>query len=184
MRTAQVLEPWDRPRPLERMWCIWELYCATITESVVLDIVIGADEESRFNSALACEMYRIEDALRKSGNDAQGKPEDVARLKAIIAASGGMAAVDTAVQGRLQKWLQDSGERVLGDLTKGLNRFDGCASMEVSATAAAAQRNQDAKKLLQLFRSRCGVELDSTPPEVLKKALEDMLHEGAAAPPR
>ncbi|KAJ3056529.1 Kinesin light chain 3, partial [Rhizoclosmatium hyalinum] len=48
---VMVLQPWDDPIPLKRVWCIFELYASTVTNSQ-FHVAMSTDEETQFLNAL------------------------------------------------------------------------------------------------------------------------------------
>ena len=49
--TALFLDPWERPEPLARAWCLWELY-HTVDCGARLDVVMSGEQRRRFRRAL------------------------------------------------------------------------------------------------------------------------------------
>ena len=49
--TVLFLDPWERPEPLARAWCLWELY-HTVDCGARLDVVMSDEQRRRFRRAL------------------------------------------------------------------------------------------------------------------------------------
>merc|ERR1719189_2393891 len=65
-RMVMVLQPWYRPKPLTRCWCLYELYLASVSETEVLMTFTPQDEDrvaeaSAKNPVLADQMMEHTD---------------------------------------------------------------------------------------------------------------------------
>jgi hypothetical protein len=52
-----LLAPWDRPLPLTRAWCLWELYC-TVDTGTTFSVCLGPAQRTAFEVALL-ESYDV-----------------------------------------------------------------------------------------------------------------------------
>jgi len=50
-RFVLVSEPWNKPKPLSRSWCVWEMWCAVRCDAE-WEIVMGPDHEKEFGRTL------------------------------------------------------------------------------------------------------------------------------------
>ena len=50
-RVVMIMEPWENPIPLTRVWCLWEVYCASNTESV-FEVAMSKSESKRFRTII------------------------------------------------------------------------------------------------------------------------------------
>lgn len=46
-RTVMIIDDWNRPLPLNRGWCIWELY-STVSAGKTFEVAMSAENEQRF----------------------------------------------------------------------------------------------------------------------------------------
>ena len=60
--TVLVLSPWERPIPLTRSWCIWEIY-STIATKGIFDVAMPPRARMEFREALVKEFDSITKAM-------------------------------------------------------------------------------------------------------------------------
>ena len=58
-----VLSPWNDPMPIQRAWCLFEIFTALEDENVCLHIKIPSNESSMLKSALAKDSKYLVQAL-------------------------------------------------------------------------------------------------------------------------
>ena len=58
-----VMDPWHKPMPLSRVWCLWELFCAH-KAGKQLEVVNGPESAASFRDAIASEGRFTEALVR------------------------------------------------------------------------------------------------------------------------
>jgi hypothetical protein len=104
--TVMILSPWDAPQPLERAWCLWELYC-TVEMGAEFSVCLGADERDAFEAAILEDFDVVFDVFATiSVEKAEaGDPRDEAMIKAAVAAEVGFARLDAMAFERMRSWI-------------------------------------------------------------------------------
>uniref|UniRef100_A0A7S1WXY6 Uncharacterized protein n=1 Tax=Alexandrium catenella TaxID=2925 RepID=A0A7S1WXY6_ALECA len=125
-----LMTPWNNPRYLTRVWCVYEMYTA-INSSVKTSIIMPPKEEEAFRKALR-EQTGLDDVWRDLGNvdaeSAQASVEaDRKNILALVEKSPGFKEFNSAVVIKLKSWMVDSSE---GYLRMGL---EGVATVDDSA---------------------------------------------------
>ena len=145
-----VFEPWERPLPLWRAWCVWEMYCAykTMDKGTKWEIIMGPQHEALFGKMLVNEgASQILDTIRDMdvANAVAYRPEEAEMIHGEIKklasdeVSSGHTAVNTALKGILRYTVSECSTRLL---------------QEATAAAAAAPEPEDAAgRLKQQFAS-------------------------------
>ena len=62
--TVMIVEPWENPITLTRAWCLWEIFCTSITKSK-FEIAICGDEESRFLDMISNDKDLFNDMISR-----------------------------------------------------------------------------------------------------------------------
>ena len=83
--TLLVLDPWDKPIPLSRSWCIWEVY-STIVTGAKLHIAIPAHSQAEFHKVLLMIFGRLRNECPQSTLERQ-KHFSRARRESIMSLS-------------------------------------------------------------------------------------------------
>ena len=104
---VMVMNPWDGPLVLSRLWCLWELHCAINTSSGFA-ICLSPQQEEAFCASLGAGEEFGETAIkalaRVDVNKAQGHPKDKEMIMGGIAASpGGAEALNEAAVKQLRE---------------------------------------------------------------------------------
>jgi tetratricopeptide (TPR) repeat protein len=105
--TLLVLQPWHAPMPLQRSWCLWEIF-ATLDSGVRLEVVLPPAEEGAFAAAILARPEAILKAMSTidTRRAAAFFEADRAKIEAAVRASaGGFEAVNGRIHDRLRAWL-------------------------------------------------------------------------------
>lgn len=121
MHVIALLDPWDEPIYITRIWCIFELWTAVNTEGCRIEVVLPEDEELRFKDALRNEgmlvMWKALDNLKIQNAQATVEADRInilrrvdpeARTQEELEASAKCAEVNREVVQRLQAWCVDT----------------------------------------------------------------------------
>ena len=112
--TLLVLDPWDKPIPLSRSWCIWEVY-STIVTGAKLHIAIPAHSQAEFHKVLLHDLQTI--AKRMSAINARKAeaffPETKKRIDHVIESTCGFTEVNKVIGHKMRQWIARSGKHVL-----------------------------------------------------------------------
>ncbi len=112
-RVALVLQPWDAPTSLRRVWCLWEIYGAVTLDGVAMDVLLSDDDEDAFALALLTKFDNILDGpLSKIDVEkAQASyPNDREMIFQAMQNAGGPVVVENAVLDALRKWFLKTAE--------------------------------------------------------------------------
>ena len=152
-QVVMVLNPWNDPLVLSRLWCLWELHSAISTGSI-FRICMSPKQEVAFRSSL------LEDSgntaiLTLSGidvNKAQGNPKDEAMIMGAIRASpGGTEALNAAAVEQLRETFVGESAR---EWLASCRSADGSLETAEAAAAGAAVATLLGHKLLRWEESR------------------------------
>ena len=123
--TLVVLQPWRKPLPLGRSWCLWELFCSH-QGGGVLEMILPPKVADEFQLSLLSECHDLDAAMRgcvDTRHAAAYHSKDAEMIAAAVVESpGGFDAVDQAVITALHDWLSLELERLLGQLEHGTGR--------------------------------------------------------------
>ena len=104
--TVLVLSPWERPIPLTRSWCIWEVF-STLVTGANLEVVMS--DTARYLDVLQTDFERIMKELCQldAEHAKAGKPKEEEQIKDAILQHGGFAEVNSRCQMGIQGALAD-----------------------------------------------------------------------------
>ena len=105
--TVMVLAPWEKPIPLTRSWCLWEIFC-TIDVGAKFTVCLPNKEKKAFQEALRKDfqvylhaMAHLDIAEAKAGD-----PADQTRiLDAVRATTEGTSGVNAVAKGQMREWM-------------------------------------------------------------------------------
>jgi len=105
--TVMVLSPWQKPIPLTRSWCLWEIFC-TIDVGARFTVCLPNKEKKAFQEALRDDheafLHAVADidvAEAEAGN-----PTDKQRiLDAVQATAEGTSGVNAMAKGQMREWM-------------------------------------------------------------------------------
>lgn len=105
-----VLDPWDAPGPLTRVWCLWELRCA-VEGRTKLQEVLSPAQARAFEDALVSDFDSI--ATSVSRVDARQSTawlqSDRDSIFAAVEAGCGFTELNATVHSLLRDWLATAG---------------------------------------------------------------------------
>ena len=114
-RTVIILSPLERPIPLTRSWCIWEIFSSIEASNCELLFVLHNSDRDVFSRLLESGKSGLDkiisSVLQVNSVDAEAfDEEDRATIHDIITnqLEGGFRAVDTVVCKGLREWIQDA----------------------------------------------------------------------------
>jgi hypothetical protein len=112
--TLLVLTPFDKPIPLTRSWCIYEIH-TTQRLGATLDIRIPSNEQQRFATALAAGEFDFNDwVLNIDIEQAQAVDERTKSwILEMVRREVGVASLNRSVVSMLCEWLCKQGEAAL-----------------------------------------------------------------------
>lgn len=176
-RTVLVLQPWAKPVPLGRSWCLWELF-NTLTGGGRLEIALAPNEESNLKQAMvratafiafSLEAYmsmslhgrcQVTDmgmvVAAMSAIDTRTAKTSVAIDQRMIqevvrASAGGFGAVNRLIHARMREWLmQQAADRVDAAASA-------CARAESYAQAAVVELRSARLVHATLLREQCNI---------------------------
>jgi len=121
LHVVALLDPWDDPLFIKRVWCIFELYMALCLDGCQLDVILPRLEEIRFEKCLRSDglvaMWRVFEKLRIQDAEASVEADRRNILKIVdpeaqtpedYDASEKCSTLNRAVIQRLQRWCMDT----------------------------------------------------------------------------
>ena len=114
-RIIMVMSPWNNPLPFTRAWCVFEAYCASVTNSE-FDIALSQNDEKQF---LKDVRKGTKESINKmltnirSKNSQCTKEDDRQRIFAVIRNEVGFSELDSMVFERYRKWVIEIAEKAL-----------------------------------------------------------------------
>jgi len=110
-----LMAPWDGPRYLTRVWCVFEMSQALQVPGIELDIIMPPDEKEAFGKALEDGTGELEDVYNVlwsvSVESAEASvEEDKINILTLIENGPGFHAINTGVSKRIMTWFLSSAE--------------------------------------------------------------------------
>jgi len=118
-KVVLVLEPWSDPIPIQRAWCLWEIFCTIDTESEFY-VAMCEEQHKDFKLRLVKNFEEIRltlskiDARRAEASNA----EDRDKIFEAIEDAVGFTTLNERVIGKMREWLLNSGETYLGETSR------------------------------------------------------------------
>jgi hypothetical protein len=112
--TVMVLAPWNKPLPLTRAWCLFELW-ATAEESCRFEIAMSKEQEEKYIE----DFQKDFDAVNKlfAAIDVQrsesSNPEDKRLIFQAVQQSSGFVTLNETVLRELTQWVTQTAQKVL-----------------------------------------------------------------------
>eukprot|EP00808_Paulinella_micropora_P019145 g78358.t1 len=94
-RTVLILSPWRNPVPLNRSWCLWEIFCSRLTKAS-FEIFLSPTEVTDFENALMKDFDSI-----------------LGSLSRINGMEGGAHELNKAVLAEMRAWVVQAGRDAL-----------------------------------------------------------------------
>eukprot|EP00808_Paulinella_micropora_P001610 g10533.t1 len=110
-RTVLILSPWRNPLLLTRSWCLWEIFCTRVTESM-FEICLSPTEAKDFEKALVEDFSSILGSLSKIDvKKAKAfKKEDQEKILALVERmKDGAHELKKAVLAEMRAWVLQVG---------------------------------------------------------------------------
>lgn len=116
-RTVVVLE-WERPRPLTRVWCLWEITSTLLAPTARLDIAMSEAHEAAFQAALTKDFGALVNQLcAVDVAKAQAtQPSDRDAIFNAVESSVGFDGVNTKVLSAMREWMSACGAAAVAGL--------------------------------------------------------------------
>ena len=151
--TVLVLSPWERPIPLTRSWCIWEVF-STLVTGANLEVVMSDTE--RYLDVLQTDFERIMKELCQldAEHAKAGQKRDEEQINATILQHGGFAEVNSRCQMGIQGALADIARHAvtedsfklmdgLGRLLEGQAKYDEALTWYEKALAGFVEKGEE-----------------------------------------
>jgi len=118
--TVMVLMPWDDPIPLQRAWCLFELYCTHDTKCR-FEVAMGEEGFNAFVDALDGSKSSSEEVVNKMltkidvKRSEAFKPEDKEMIHETVERDvrGGLMKLNAVVLSLMRDWVLDVAEKEL-----------------------------------------------------------------------
>ena len=113
--TLVLMEPWDNPRPPDRVWCLFEGY-TTLDKGAPYEVVLGPRQERELQMALVdrfAELQAIVTGIDVQLAEATVERDRVETFEAIKQLPGGFDGLNSEVRQALLRWLVEASEGVL-----------------------------------------------------------------------
>jgi tetratricopeptide (TPR) repeat protein len=176
--TALVLE-WERPLPLERLWCVWEMFCSVNTPGLLFEVAMPPDSYDAFELALVKDFDSLADKLcsvnlreadawhggkgqgscRSAFNESTGRvgcpmgdacPDERRRiLEAVEAEVDGTDGVTKVVIGAMRTWMVCAAQERLTSMESRDERAGSHLQLYLARLLHSCGRLSEAETLLQ-----------------------------------
>jgi hypothetical protein len=116
-KTLLVMEPWDRPRPPTRVWCLYESYVSLMNGE--LSVILGEDQRRKMQLSLKKEFSQILSSVRNidaKKADVTVEQDRINIFGAIEDLQGGFDGLNNALRQSLYRWLADASLKFLSDI--------------------------------------------------------------------
>jgi tetratricopeptide (TPR) repeat protein len=120
-----VLSAWQRPAPLARAWCLWELFGAFAQDAEVLFLMPQSDDASMQEQAPACfadVLSHLRHAADLEAATASGPADQDALLALAAGAAGSVADFNARIRHEMLSWFVGACEQIADDMTAGAAR--------------------------------------------------------------
>jgi hypothetical protein len=121
--TCLVLSPYQNPIPLTRVWCLWEIFCTSKTNSR-LTVQLSQSEKDSFTRTLYDDFDQIVtdfSNINEINSDAWNPLDKQRIFSAIESSDGGFLRVNCLVTTALRNWLSETATRMLESQTDDVN---------------------------------------------------------------
>jgi Flp pilus assembly protein TadD len=106
-----VMTPWDRPIPLTRAWCLFEIY-STIDVDARMHVSIPASQRREFQTAMAEDLEKLTKVMVELDAEKAiaSNPNDREQIFAVIRTqiAGGFTTLNNTVKDKLREWYLDA----------------------------------------------------------------------------
>lgn len=105
--TIMVLAPWMNPIPLTRSWCIWELYCTIVTNSL-FEVATSLQQREAFVFQIKHSPTAIINLMLstiKTRNCEARSKDDQDRIQSIIETEVGFDQMDSLIFQKMREWV-------------------------------------------------------------------------------
>eukprot|EP01035_Chromulina_nebulosa_P031752 gene31752-42345_t len=105
-KVVMIMEPWENPIPLTRVWCLWEVYCASNTDSS-FEVAMSNAESQRFRSTVRRDynaFYKMLATVDVHKSEAWN-PLDKERIFEVISRTVGFTQLNAKVFECLRGWV-------------------------------------------------------------------------------
>lgn len=111
-----LLDKFQNPKYLTRVWCVYEMYTAVTSPEVSIDFLLPPQQAAEIQDMIRENFKQIEQSFERvnSENATASKPADADKVKDEIRRSeGGFEAVDAKVVEKMKEWVKQQFDRLL-----------------------------------------------------------------------
>ena len=104
--TLMMLSPWDKPIPLDRAWCLWEMYSTHKTRAT-FSVCLGPEEQRAFEEAILDDfdvVFKVFAGIDVKNSKA-GKKEDQKMIMDAVRATVGFSALNALAFEHMRGWI-------------------------------------------------------------------------------
>ena len=108
-KTVMLMEPWDKPRPPTRVWCLFEGN-TTIAKGGQLEVVLGRKQQRQLQKALEDRFVELEDNLSQIDArraEATVMADRAAIFDAVEGMTSGFEGLNDTMRAALRRWLAE-----------------------------------------------------------------------------
>ncbi len=147
--TVMIFAPWNDPIPLKRAWCLFELYCTTITNSK-FEIAMSLSQQETFLQDMKSDKESIKNmlAIVDAENSECHFLADRDRIFGVVRDSVGFDGVNSMVFSKLREWVISVASDALTHETAG--DIAAASLQSVLANLHSGQGNYDKAEPLQI----------------------------------
>eukprot|EP01050_Picozoa_sp_SAG11_P004590 SAG11_NODE_297_length_11092_cov_15.717457_4_plen_314_part_00 len=139
--TLALMEPWANPRPVRRVWCIYEVYTTDEVGGTV-EVLLDQSEQRDMQHVLQTEFTAIEtriSAINAEEANVTMVSDRVNIFGAVKQRKGGFQALNSAIQTAMRRWLADTGRALLEEARR--NRLPVQRALQYAAQKCLIERS-------------------------------------------
>ena len=143
-KTVMLMEPWDKPRPPTRVWCLFEGN-TTLAKGGKLEVVLGRKQKRDMQRAMADRFSALEQSLasievRRAEATMVADREKI--FKSIEAQVRGFDGLNDLMKGEMQRWLADAAVELVERQRPGAQPL-GASDLEIEMQSHAREHGGD-----------------------------------------
>ena len=130
-RTVMVLAPWHDPVPLQRGWCLFEIYSTIVTQSR-FEVAMTQSSREAFLEDIASDPRGSINNMLATIDVAKSecfKPEDRERIFEIVRREVGVSEINSMIFERMRTWVIETTDTARNDDPDNLDLLDSLATL-------------------------------------------------------
>lgn len=162
---AVFFDHWDEPAPLQRAWCVWEIYGAILSNRPI-DLILASGQHDAFLEQLLDDPSEISRILMNSFDTRQAqckKPEEKKAIDTVVSGNvpGSFVTLNSAMNAQMRSWLTELAQKAVTQARQPRRNVDFARVLYSAATLLQAQgifeqALKDYEEALEIYRDEFG----------------------------